>query len=533
LAQDPLQAEREELEAPARRESPGPRYVGEVLGIFSSSELPANQRAANAVTVFGDSRIEGEVRSECVTVFGNAVVRGRIGGECVTVFGDLDLDSVVDGEVVVVMGDARFGPNAVVNGECIVVGGRITAEPGATFHRQRREVAGFLPSVGGWFRYGLFWGRPVVPSLGWVWVVVALHFAVYFLVALLLPKPVEACERVLQEQGLAAFGVGLLGIFLFWPVVFVVGVTVAGLVVIPFLLVAAVGAALLGKTATFQWLGRTLLRRLGAEGPGGALSGFLVGFLLVTLVYLVPVLGLVAWGVLVPLGFGAALMALVQVIRESRPPRPARPRVIPRATPAVAAAAPASSLEASGLAYAGSGGAALTASTPAGEPVSSFDAAAPGPGLGAETPPLGPASTLLATAPPSAGMLSPGELAVMPRAGFWIRLAATLLDLVLLAWFARLVHGYFPLLWLAYHVGMWMWKGTTIGGIVCSLKVVREDGRPLDFTVALVRALAAVFSFVALGLGFFWAGWSPERQSWHDKIAGTVIVKVPKGVSLI
>jgi uncharacterized RDD family membrane protein YckC len=24
-----------------------------------------------------------------------------------------------------------------------------------------------------------------------------------------------------------------------------------------------------------------------------------------------------------------------------------------------------------------------------------------------------------------------------------------------------------------------------------------------------------------------------ERQAWHDKIAGTVVVRVPKGVSLV
>jgi len=33
---------------------------------------------------------------------------------------------------------------------------------------------------------------------------------------------------------------------------------------------------------------------------------------------------------------------------------------------------------------------------------------------------------------------------------------------------------------------------------------------------------------VVLGLGFFWAGWSREKQSWHDKIADTIIVKLPK-----
>jgi uncharacterized RDD family membrane protein YckC len=91
----------------------------------------------------------------------------------------------------------------------------------------------------------------------------------------------------------------------------------------------------------------------------------------------------------------------------------------------------------------------------------------------------------------------------------------------------------FLLAWFGYHVGMWTWKGTTIGGIVCGLKVVRLDGREIDFGIAMVRSLGSVLSFMALCLGFFWAGWSTERQSWHDTIAGTTIVKMPKGVSLI
>jgi uncharacterized RDD family membrane protein YckC len=86
---------------------------------------------------------------------------------------------------------------------------------------------------------------------------------------------------------------------------------------------------------------------------------------------------------------------------------------------------------------------------------------------------------------------------------------------------------------LAYHVGMWAWKGTTLGGIVLGLKVVRLDGRPLDWSVALVRALSCFVSLAAFGLGFFWASWSAERQSWHDMIAGTTIVKLAKTVPLI
>jgi len=56
---------------------------------------------------------------------------------------------------------------------------------------------------------------------------------------------------------------------------------------------------------------------------------------------------------------------------------------------------------------------------------------------------------------------------------------------------------------------------------------------PIDFPVALVRCLAAFFSAIVALLGFFWAGWDKEKQSWHDKIAGTIKVRVPRGISLV
>jgi uncharacterized RDD family membrane protein YckC len=138
------------------------------------------------------------------------------------------------------------------------------------------------------------------------------------------------------------------------------------------------------------------------------------------------------------------------------------------------------------------------------------------------------------------------EVSLLPRAGFWIRLFALALDFFVFLIPMMVVVGHIRneaahrivtllllLSWLAYHVGLWTAKGTTIGGIVMGIKVVRLDGRPLDYPVALIRALASVLSGFVLGLGFFWAGFTREKQSWHDKIAGTVIVKAPKGMSLI
>jgi len=90
----------------------------------------------------------------------------------------------------------------------------------------------------------------------------------------------------------------------------------------------------------------------------------------------------------------------------------------------------------------------------------------------------------------------------------------------------------FPLL-AGYAAAMWKYKGTTIGGIICGLKVVRLDDRPLDWPTAVVRALGCFLSMALAGLGFLWVVFDPEKQSWHDKIAGTTVVRMPKGVSLL
>jgi uncharacterized RDD family membrane protein YckC len=114
-------------------------------------------------------------------------------------------------------------------------------------------------------------------------------------------------------------------------------------------------------------------------------------------------------------------------------------------------------------------------------------------------------------------------------------MAAAFLDVVLVSILGAMTHE--PVLWLlislAYFAGMWTWKGTTIGGIVLGLKVARLDGRPLTFVVALVRALAAAFSVIILFLGFLWIAWDADKQGWHDRIAGTVVLRLPRGTPLV
>ena len=127
------------------------------------------------------------------------------------------------------------------------------------------------------------------------------------------------------------------------------------------------------------------------------------------------------------------------------------------------------------------------------------------------------------------------EAWTLPRAGFWERMGAAFLDVILVAILSGLVGG-LPLgflVALAYSAGMWAWRGTTVGGIVLNLKVVRLDGSAVTFPVVLVRGLTAAFSIVVMFLGFLWIAWDQEKQAWHDKIAGTVVVRQPRAAPLV
>jgi uncharacterized RDD family membrane protein YckC len=112
-------------------------------------------------------------------------------------------------------------------------------------------------------------------------------------------------------------------------------------------------------------------------------------------------------------------------------------------------------------------------------------------------------------------------------------MAALLLDVLLIGFAMSVLHhvGHLHLLVLAaYGAVMWKVRGSTVGGIVFDLKVVRVDGRPVDWETAIVRALGCFLSLAVAGLGFIWIAFDAAGQAWHDKIAGTVVVRVPRHI---
>jgi uncharacterized RDD family membrane protein YckC len=306
--------------------------------------------------------------------------------------------------------------------------------------------------------------------------------------------------------------------------------TVIGIVLVPFVLLGLILAALFGKATMLAWIGRRFTTFFGNGILGHTFFAVLIGGLLVLLLYTVPVIGFLLLKLLGWLGLGVVVYTILLGMKRAKPAVAG----VAAGDPIMGAAMPAPSMpmasEMSSVGFAATAGETVV---PPIEPIPAAAGAMPAP------PPFVPPSFVPQPVPVVASTL--------PRAGFFIRLGALLLDIILIAVIMaflshlvprglRFLHmdppSILPLLAI-YGALMWKLKGTTIGGIICGLKVVRVDNRPIDWATAVVRALGCFLSFVVVGLGFIWVAIDDEKQSWHDKIAGTTVVQVPKGVSLL
>jgi len=135
----------------------------------------------------------------------------------------------------------------------------------------------------------------------------------------------------------------------------------------------------------------------------------------------------------------------------------------------------------------------------------------------------------------------------MVFAGFWVKFGALILDSLIVSIASGLSYGISLLLdftvilaplgilldivtWVAtvvYAPYFIVREGRTIGMRVMGLKMRTEGGGTIPLRVAIGRGFAAILSIIPFGLGFLWSVWTPRNQTWHDRLAGTVVVVEP------
>jgi uncharacterized RDD family membrane protein YckC len=489
-------------------------HGGDVVNIGSNSDLASGQKADSVVSIFGSSTSDGEA-GDVVSVFGDTRVTGEVHDNAVAVFGNTYIDGKIDGDAVSVLGNMQLGPHAEVGGDVEAVGGTVQRDPAAIVHGNVQNVIstdfGGTGPIRTWIRHCLLYGRPLslAPGLGWAWGLALTFLALYAALALLFREGLTRCVQTFETQPGQSVLAALIAMLLTPVLVVLLCITIIGIPAVPFVLLALFCVALFGKAVMLAWVGRRVAGRHDAGPLSHPAVAVLIGGALVLVLYLVPVLGFLVYKLLGVLGLGAVVYTVILAARAHQAARTA-PGGTSRATAPPPGAGPA-------MSDAASSGAPPTMSD---APPSS---AAGAPGVNAARP-------------AAATQMPPPVTAALPRAGFWIRMGALLVDILLVAFLTGVLHhshGLELVVLAAYGAMMWKLRGATVGSIVFDLQVVRLDGREIDWETAIVRALSCFLSLAVAGLGFIWIAFDGNRQAWHDKIAGTVVVRVAKSPPLL
>ena len=133
-------------------------------------------------------------------------------------------------------------------------------------------------------------------------------------------------------------------------------------------------------------------------------------------------------------------------------------------------------------------------------------------------------------------------------AGFWIRVGAALIDTLLLAAITLpllvSIYGWayfgeettffagpadFLISWILPAIAViafWLTRQATPGKMLLALRVVdATTGNTLSVGQSLGRYLGYYVSTIPLLIGLIWVAFDSKKQGWHDKLAGTVVVR--------
>lgn len=129
--------------------------------------------------------------------------------------------------------------------------------------------------------------------------------------------------------------------------------------------------------------------------------------------------------------------------------------------------------------------------------------------------------------------------------GFWRRCAANFLDGIILGMAYKSVHAIFlavasltgtaylefsdwmlsTIIFWTYMIWFKSYRGATPGYHVFGIRIISINGTQISIKQIIVRTISSFFSAIPLGLGYIWIAIDANRQAWHDKIAGTYVIK--------
>ncbi len=95
-------------------------------------------------------------------------------------------------------------------------------------------------------------------------------------------------------------------------------------------------------------------------------------------------------------------------------------------------------------------------------------------------------------------------------------------ELVSNHWFIRVY--ILVVAWL-YFAWFWVRPGQTLGMKTWRVRIISGDGKKISWKQASIRFLVSLFSWAALGLGFWWSLFDDRKRTWHDRASNSFLAQ--------
>jgi hypothetical protein len=267
---------------------------GLLLALTAPAAAAASSEPQDQIVLSGTVDVaRGQEVGEVVVLHGSVSVAGVVDGDVVVLDGRIAVTGQVSGAVVAISGPVFIGPDAQIGGD-VIVRDTLTVKPGATIGGQVRRGTAFtfrtpIRAVG---RFGS-------------WLAVATSTLILGLLLILIaPRAADAVASVASGSPWVCLGWGAAA-FVGIPVIAVL--SVVSLLGLPFGLALLLSLLLL-YSAGYVWSVWALGRLLWKPPRSRALA-FLFGWLIVSAVAAIPVVGGIVWLAGSVFGLGAMSVA--------------------------------------------------------------------------------------------------------------------------------------------------------------------------------------------------------------------------------
>jgi hypothetical protein len=277
-----------------------PSYGQRSLGLKNDIVVAEGEVQDNVFTLGGRINIQGQVRSTAIAFGGTIIVEGEV-GEVVMGFGT----------------DIVLKPGAHIEGDVVSFGGTLTKSPGAviegdTVYLKADEGLGRL------IQEGLL-GRTGISLLPFLIILRLIMAFIWFILAVVLlaifPRQITFGSDQIRRAFWPVFGTGVLGIVIFGGLVVfsaLLSLALIGLPILVALIIIGIIIKVFGQVILFYFFGESLYRAFSRK-PTPPFLAVTLGFVLVTVIGMVPILGalfslvlsIIGWGVVIRTKFGS------------------------------------------------------------------------------------------------------------------------------------------------------------------------------------------------------------------------------------